>query len=90
MCYIFFYCVFFQKNFDILWTFVWDLLMLECQPSLRHTCEWIIMRMVLKKIDVIDELWSIFDQVNLIRRNVFQVKMSGLIYKVQSPVFKLS
>jgi hypothetical protein len=39
------------------------------------------MRMVLKKIDVIDELWSIFDQVNLIRRNVFQVKMSGLIYK---------
>jgi hypothetical protein len=60
--------------------------MLECQPSLRHTCEWIIMRMVLKKIDVIDELWSIFDQVNLIRRNVFQVKMSGLIYKVRSPL----
>jgi predicted Kef-type K+ transport protein len=29
---------------------------------------------------------SIFDQVNLIRRNVFQVKMSGLIYKVQSPL----
>ncbi|XP_076099114.1 tRNA (guanosine(18)-2'-O)-methyltransferase TARBP1-like isoform X1 [Mytilus galloprovincialis] len=52
-----------QTNFEDLWTFSWDLLHQEYQPSIRHTCEWILLRMIIKKPESVDELWKIFDKL---------------------------